>query len=237
MTKPDALTLTLPEGVLTVAIKRRARKTVGISIRDGKVELAAPPHVPHERLIALLDARRDWIVRHWRNQQAKLVEAQVLPASIDCFGLPLALLAEPGARREVRRTAAGLVVRGADPHTERELYQRLVAGWVKREAGREFGGRVLAWAERMGRQPSTLALTSARRRWGSCSASGAVRLNWRLLMAPPAVLDYVIVHELAHLVHLNHSDAFWREVERWMPDWPHWRQWLKQHGERLFAFG
>jgi hypothetical protein len=237
MTKPDALTLTLPEGTLTVTVKRRARKTVSISIRDGQVALSAPPHVPRERLLALLEDRRDWIVRHWREQQVKLAQARILPASIDWLGQPLALYSEPAARREVRRTSTGLLVRGVDPHSERETYQRLVATWIKREASLEFCQRLMPWAKRMGLQPATVGLTSARRRWGSCSASGAIRLNWRLLMAPPAVLDYVIVHELAHLVHLNHSDAFWHEVERWMPDWPHWRLWLKQHGERLFAFG
>lgn len=87
------------------------------------------------------------------------------------------------------------------------------------------------------RQPASLSLSSARTRWGSCSASGAIRLNWRLVQAPPHILDYVLAHELAHLVHMNHSAAFWSETERLFPHWRTARQWLKQHGDTLFAFG
>ena len=86
------------------------------------------------------------------------------------------------------------------------------------------------------RQPSGLQLSSARTRWGSCTAAGVIRLNWRLLQAPPAVLDYVMAHELAHLEHMNHSPAFWAETARLYPDWQTARRWLKQHGAELFHF-
>jgi predicted metal-dependent hydrolase len=239
MKKPAVLSLALPEGTLRVAVHRRARKTIGISIRDGVVELAAPPHVTEARLNALLEARKDWIARHWREQQARLAQRSqaALPTELMCRGQTLALRHEPGVRREVRRSADGLLVRGVDPQQEPAAWQALLANWLKREAAREFAPLLAHWATHTGLKPSRVGLSSAQRRWGSCSASGAVRLNWRLLMAPPAVLDYVIVHELAHLEHMNHSAAFWSLVARWMPDWRERRQWLKQHGDSLFVFG
>lgn len=84
--------------------------------------------------------------------------------------------------------------------------------------------------------PQKLALSSARSRWGSCSASGGVRLNWRLMQAPPAVIDYVVIHELAHLAELNHSPRFWAIVAAHCPDWKVRRDWLKQHGNRLLGW-
>jgi len=84
-------------------------------------------------------------------------------------------------------------------------------------------------------RPAPISSTSGG--WGSCSSQGVVRLNWRLVQAPPAILDYVIAHELAHLLHMNHSKAFWAEVERLYPGWQGARQWLKQHGDSLFRHG
>ncbi|WP_280954948.1 M48 family metallopeptidase [Paludibacterium denitrificans] len=92
-------------------------------------------------------------------------------------------------------------------------------------------------AQRCTRAPASLALSSARTRWGSCTSAGVIRLNWRLVQAPPDILDYVVAHELAHLVHMNHSAAFWSETARLFPDWQRARLWLKQHGSTLFRFG
>ena len=87
--------------------------------------------------------------------------------------------------------------------------------------------------------PNGLPSTNARLALAiaSCSASGTIRLNWRLVQAPPQVLDYVLAHELAHLVHMNHSAAFWAEVARLEPDWQQARLWLKTHGTTLFSLG
>lgn len=236
MKKPDVLTLALPDGTLTVSVQRRARKTVGIRVRDGQVELAASPAVSHARLLEVLEARKDWIVRHWRAQQARLVQRQV-PEQVCVLGKMMPLLHEPASRREVRLVADALLVRGFDPQDESEAWQRLVGIWLKREASRGFSPRLLHWAAQTGLSPNSLGLSSAKRRWGSCTSRGAVRLNWRLVMAPPRVLDYVIVHELAHLEHMNHSAAFWSLVGCWMPDWREQRQWLKLNGDTLFSFG
>ncbi len=76
-------------------------------------------------------------------------------------------------------------------------------------------------------------LSSAKTRWGSCSRKRNINLNWRLIFAPPGILDYVIMHELSHLTHMNHSKAFWAHVERMMPDYKTHRAWLKKNGRLL----
>lgn len=82
-------------------------------------------------------------------------------------------------------------------------------------------------------RPEKLRISSARTRWGSCSAKGTISLTWRLVMAPPEILDYVIVHELAHLKVKNHSSAFWKVVETYLPGYQNQRKWLKQNGHTL----
>ncbi len=85
----------------------------------------------------------------------------------------------------------------------------------------------------MGLAPSRVSIRDQKTKWGACTSRGTVTLNWRLVMAPPEVLDYVVVHELAHLAELNHSPRFWAIVERHCPDWKRHRDWLKANGWRL----
>jgi len=112
-----------------------------------------------------------------------------------------------------------------------------VVAWLQKQAREGFCSRLAAWEAHAARPLSGWALSSARTRWGSCTSQGIIRLNWRLVQAPPAVLDYVIAHELAHLRHMNHSPAFWAEVGRLYPGWQPARQWLKTHGDSLFRYG
>lgn len=211
---------------------RRARKSIGIRIVAGRIEVAAPPRVTLSALQAVLDARRDWIARHWRRQQALLSERQAWPAALNLQGRTLALQRDAEPLR--RACCDGDTLRvGGDESACRDQ----VAAFLREEARRVFAQRMARLAPFAVRAPAKLALSSARTRWGSCNAAGVIRLNWRLILAPEAVLDYVIAHELAHLRHMNHSAAFWLETERLCPAWRPARQWLKRQGEGLFTFG
>lgn len=92
-------------------------------------------------------------------------------------------------------------------------------------------------ASRLGKQPTSIALRDTRSRWGSCTSRGDIMLSWRLIGAPPKVFEYVVAHEMAHLLELNHSPAFWAHVTRLMPDWKRARAWLKSQGGQLQALG
>jgi predicted metal-dependent hydrolase len=100
-------------------------------------------------------------------------------------------------------------------------------------AATELPQRCLELAEHTGLRPSRIAVRNQRSRWGSCSARGAVQLNWRLIQMPPDVSDYVMLHELVHLVQPNHSRRFWRAVEGVCPEWRAAEQWLRKHGREL----
>ena len=90
------------------------------------------------------------------------------------------------------------------------------------------------YAPRVGRQPGRVTIREQKSRWGSCSSKGNLNFNWKLIMAPPQALDYVVIHELCHLYEFNHSPRFWSLLESQMPDYEVWKKWLKQHAEDLY---
>ncbi len=127
---------------------------------------------------------------------------------------------------------AELHVCGAAEHLPRRL-----ADWFKAEAKRRITPRAKAHADQLERRVGRVTVRDTKSRWGSCSARGDLSFSWRLMLAPEPVFDYVVAHEAAHLVEMNHSPRFWRLVGRLMPDYETHRAWLKSHGARLHAYG
>lgn len=236
MTSAAAWTiLPLPEGAVEVHLVRRVRKSIGIRIADGRVELIAHPRISQARLREVLLARQDWIARHvvsQREQKQQLADLTVL----SYLGRELPIQLAGGLRRTARLEGDVLQVCGIAAGDTAGL-QAVVTAWLKRQAQLCFAQRLGRFAAHCPRQPGKLALSSARTRWGSCTARGDIRLNWRLMQAPLPIIDYVLAHELAHLLHMNHSSAFWAETARLFPDWKNARHWLKQQGSSLFRFG
>lgn len=124
-----------------------------------------------------------------------------------------------------------LRVPGTVEHQPRRLFD-----WLKAEALADLSERSAFHAARLGVTVKDIKLRSQSSRWGSCSSTGSINYNWRLILAPPFVLDYVAAHEVAHLVEMNHSDAFWATVKRTLPDMERGRAWLKAHGRQLMAW-
>ena len=100
----------------------------------------------------------------------------------------------------------------------------------RKEARRRITERAAYFAEKMGVDYGRIAIKAAKTRWGSCSAKGNLNFHWKLILMPPAILDYVVVHELAHRIEMNHSPRFWAQVERILPDYRERRRWLKENG-------
>jgi predicted metal-dependent hydrolase len=125
-----------------------------------------------------------------------------------------------------------LLLPGAPEHRSRRLID-----WLKVEAQHDLEERVAVHARTLGVKVAAVAMRSQTTRWGSCSSSGRLNFNWRLVLAPPFVLDYVAAHEVAHLVEMNHSAAFWATVERTLPEMDRGRAWLKAHGRQLMVYG
>jgi len=124
-----------------------------------------------------------------------------------------------------------LHVPGAPEHIGRRTID-----WLKREAKADLAHSVQVHTKRLGVRHKAISMRDQSTRWGSCSSAGNLNFNWRLILAPSFVLDYVAAHEVAHLIEMNHSQAFWDQVERTLPDMQRGRTWLKVHGRTLFAY-
>lgn len=120
------------------------------------------------------------------------------------------------------------------PHSDLSAVQKNALEKRYKEAAREYIPKRVAYYHTItGGNYSRISIRSQKTRWGSCSSKGTLSFNWRLMLAPPSVLDYVVVHELCHLTHMNHSSAFWQAVEKAFPDYRNARKWLKDHGSEL----
>lgn len=207
-------------------ILRSRRKTLSVSVDPlGRVTVRAPLRYPQEKIDAFLREKEGWILKH----QQRMAGAGVrLPdSSLDGYGL--LLLGEiyqislwEGRRVQVDEGTKRLFVPKSDA-------ERKLTAWLKETAKRIFTAAVGMRAQELGVQINSLKISSARTRWGTCSAKNDIRLCFRLLYAPKEVIDYVIVHELSHVKVKNHSAAFWAQVASVLPDYAKKRKWLKDH--------
>ncbi len=125
-----------------------------------------------------------------------------------------------------------ICVAGAQP-----FISRRVADFLKREARKDLEAAVARHSRRLGVAPRRISLRDTSSRWGSCSSTGALNFSWRLILAPPDVLDYLAAHEVAHIVHMNHSPMFWKLTRRLYPDTDRAEAWLRANGADLHRFG
>lgn len=218
-------------------IIRSRRKTLSVTVDAfGRVIVRAPLGMSEERIFSFLTEKRSWILRH--KSQTRGTGIELPPENLDGFCFLLL-----GKRTKIR-LYEGQRVRfesggeeGADvvflPETNSR--ERLVK-WLKANAKRVLLKIVAARAAEMGATYPSLTVNSAKTRWGSCSQNNALHFSFRLLYAPVAVIDYVAVHELAHVFHKNHSKAFWAVVENYVPDRKAKRAWLKNNAGLMEIF-
>lgn len=212
-----------------VHLKRSARArrfSLRVSRLDGKVTLSMPVRAREGEALAFLKGNEDWLRQTLSAMPGPTVQAIGPGTAIQVEGDPLVLT--PASGRAVRAEGGLLLVPGSP-----ETMGPRVAAWLKVLARDRLATASSHYAGLVGRRYTSLAIRDTRSRWGSCSPDGRLMYSWRLIMAPPAVLDYVAAHEVAHLVELNHSAAYWRVVTGICPDWKDHRAWLKTHGNTL----
>jgi predicted metal-dependent hydrolase len=209
----------------TIRRSTRARRVrVAVDAHDG-VQVTLPARA-REREAALAVAElRPWIERRLAEVRAARERLAVPAGHLPYLGSHLALAPEAGRLRAHRRGDA-LLVPADEPRAAIER-------WYRRTARAEIAPRLDEAVAALGRAYTKLTIREQRTRWGSCSTTGAMSFNWRLLLAPPEILEYVVWHEACHLVHMDHSRAFWSLLERWLPDYGASRRWLRDHGATL----
>ncbi|WFE76122.1 M48 family metallopeptidase [Roseinatronobacter sp. S2] len=217
---------------IEVTLRRSARikrMSLRVSGLDGRVTLSIPKSLPKATALGFLSEKQDWL------RKALERVPQRMPATIGSTimfkGAPLHIAAGTTAR--MHHDGHTLFV-PADPDGTRTPAR--VAAFLKHHARGALVPAAQAYADALGKPVAAISLRDTRSRWGSCTADGRLMFSWRLIMAPPPVLDYVAAHEAAHLRHMDHSRAYWACVAGLMPDFQHHRTWLRQNGAHLHGY-
>ena len=212
---------------LEYTIRRSARaRRVRVTVSgEGEVVVTLPQRAAERRAAEAVRELRPWIDRRRSALLRAAAEVAREPGTLPYLGATLRLVPEPGRTRVHRRGDALLV----PPGDATEAIER----WYRRRARAEIAPRLDAATARAGTGYRGLTIRGQRTRWASCSSNGAMSFNWRLLLAPEAVLDYVVEHEVCHLEVMDHSPRFWRLLEQRVPDWRDHARWLRRYGSTL----
>ncbi len=219
---PPAQEPPIPYTVRRSARARRVR--VNVHAHTG-VEVVLPQRAPERAAAAAVSELRPWIERRLREARDVLDSVAARAGTVPYLDASLELVAQPG-RERVHRDGERLLVPVGDSRPALERFYR-------RAARAEIAPRLDRATHAAGSSYSGLDIRGQRTRWASCSANGRMSFNWRLLLAPERVLEYVVWHEVCHLEILDHSPRFWALVARRWPGYQHDRAWLRQHGATL----
>jgi predicted metal-dependent hydrolase len=201
-------------------LNRARRRSIGMVIDHTGLSVRAPSWVSIREIELALRERAEWVIKtlaEWRGRDKEALPAQWCEgAGLLYRGRPLTLALFPARKKTIAADLLHLTVLHPNPGNEGEI-AAFVGRWLREQALALLAPRVLHFARQVTRVSPAVKLSSARTQWGSCNHKGEIRLHWRLVQLAPAVADYVIAHEVAHLVELNHSPRFWALVESLLP--------------------
>jgi predicted metal-dependent hydrolase len=217
----------MEQSIISQVIRTKRRTLVLQIMPDASLIIRAPARAPEEMIRQAVQKKMPWILKKQRMARAtfrppvKFVDGEEFPY----LGKWHKLLVVPGASVPLVFNENGFLLSGTHLPEARRLFEE----WYKKKAFEIIRDRIKQYAEMTGLKYSNISISSAKKRWGSCSLKGRLNFTWRLVMTPLAVVDYVIVHELAHLEEHNHSSRFWRKVRVLLPNYLQAKQWLKNN--------
>ncbi|MCP5405840.1 MAG: M48 family metallopeptidase [Pseudomonadaceae bacterium] len=236
---PESGTMQVAGAEVAYLIVRSAKRRRSVEFRfDAARQLVfrAPLRTSTAHIRRLMAKHEAWIVRQLARLHAapaKVMTAFVDGNNIDYLGKPLRLEVQQAPSRIKVARHKGSRLRITGESLDADAVRAAVHGWLRQQATTRFPRRVALWARRMNLPYGRVLVSNPRRQWASCSYKNDLRFSWRLIMVPPRLLDYVVVHELAHVVQKNHSAAFWRLVEATLPDYRQRRKELQALGSRV----
>jgi len=219
-------------------VVRSSRRTTSIEIVAGEVVVRAPSRVSESVLLHWVQQKRLWVLKHLASQMEQVRHEIRLcqGAEIPLHGTSHRLEWFVGESSQVTRLHNSTLLVSLSSRirrSESEAAEELLKSWLLQEAQSHLQRRLQQLSQQTALYPKDLQVKGFKRRWGQCSALGVVKLNWRLIHAPQAVQDYVIIHELCHLREMNHSPAFWQLVARHCPDYKALRAFIKDRNAWL----
>ena len=220
-----------------ILIQSRRRDVLLKALPQGETRVYAPAAMRLKDIDAMVRDKIPELIAMHRKLEHALAENRLLhpvaPGSRICIeGRPYALELVPGEKTTLRLEEDKCVLRLREPENEEAVRQALKQA-LSRIALERIRSHLEHYAPELGVSYGRVAIRDQKSRWGSCSAKHNLTFNWKLIMAPPQALEYVVIHELCHLIEFNHSVRFWRLVEGRMPEYEAWKKWLKAHGGEL----
>lgn len=220
-----------------IPIRRSRRKTLALHVRDGQVELRLPNRTRSAEVLAFVDSRADWINKVRLHQHQRGLERPDFSQASHCplMDRQIALLLRPGRRAHWHWLDDSNALQLDLPDLDKDNVHSLLEDFYKTQARQTLTAKtehLLArrgWSHRL----LDIRLRRTRTKWGHCTAEGRIQYNWLIMLAPERVVDYLVAHETAHLLHPHHGPAFWAEVDRNHPSWRNERRWLHDNGHRL----
>jgi predicted metal-dependent hydrolase len=230
-----------PELGFDVRILRSKRRSISIEVRDAQVSIRAPMRAPESVLWEFLQEKATWVRSKIQEQQQRVEET--LPPVVDYkTGSPIPLMGEQltlvlgrGSISAIRRVdnQLHLLLSQRSRKPEQQQIREQLARWYQQQALEILTRKTNLLTQQMGLKYQELTIKATRSKWGHCTSRGAIQYNWHILLAPEAVVDYLVAHETSHLRHHNHSPAFWSLVGSVCPDYQALRLWLKRNGSTL----
>ncbi len=246
LTAPDPLSpprrqIQLGAHTLDYMLRRSTRRSIGFMIDDDGLRVTAPKRITLAEIDNAIRAKQGWILTKLSERGERRALRQQKPpvqwvdgAQLPFMGADITLRLQPATRSHcLFEPELGVLNIGVVPGLEEWQLKERVRLWYEAQAKQLFTERLDLYAARMGVRHSTFALSSAGTRWGSCTAHGAIRLNWRLIHFALPLIDYVVAHELAHLREMNHSARFWATVEAVYPDYDGAKMALRKRSQEL----
>lgn len=220
-------------------IRTDRKKTASIAITAETVQVIIPSGLSDDRVNELVRKRTPWIrekLKERSNAIAHKPREYVDGESFSYLGRNYRLKLEHGITKSAKLRNGKLVVnipqKRADGRFDRYI-RTTIEDWYKRQAIKQFQLKSERFGKLIGVQPKSIDLADFKARWGSCSAQGGITYNWRVIAASHSIVDYIVVHELCHLIEHSHSPKYWRLVENVMTDYRERRDWLRRNGETL----
>lgn len=234
----SAYLLALPDGdVIPYHLERRPRKTVGMRISADGLIVHAPNRISQSQLEQMLLSKAGWIRSKLKARQELAVEPMQWRdgAALLLLGNGIRLSVRHDTRNRAVEHLPGILSVALPTPDNQAAIARKVLQWYGKQAMADFNRRLELLSAKLGVPTPKLFLSNARSRWGSCNSKKEIRLNWRLIQAPPHIINYVTAHELAHLKQMNHSAKFWAVVESIFPDYKKAEKELKTLSAQLHA--
>lgn len=220
--------------------RSKRRKSVAIQVSSTGVEVKAPYRVSSREINAFVLSKEHWIKQKLSTVQQRQQQIPSLRGingeKLNYLGRPKVIQLSTGARHKVLMQGdciQVIVSRRTQPDQREKTSKRLIEDWLKQQALNLLTEKSIQLAARINRKPSLVKVRRTKSKWGHCTLTGELQYNWLIILAPDEIVDYLVSHEVAHLVHHNHSANFWLLVEQLCPNWRQHRLWLKQNGHRL----